>query len=186
MRRNSLVRARWRFLPALVVALPASAFAQTPVEVPAPQAVKQTPEERLELAVHNLFDLLAKPDPLYEPFVRFTEKTRLWFVLTSGGGLADAEMSEGKAARVVLAALFGPEAGISSSFATPEVVVDRAFGRAKLAIAVREGAKPPECGTAYIDAVLVPPGPWAKAPDQGVWQFTQITLSFEKLRKCPA
>ncbi|HET6526287.1 hypothetical protein [Sphingopyxis sp.] len=169
----------------LMALLPAPAVAQTPINVPSAKLPERSPEERLEQGVRNLFELLAEPDPRYQTFVHFTDKTRLWFVMTSGG-LADAELTDGQVARDILAAMFGPESGITPSFGAPDVTIDGAFGRATLPITVHEGTKPPECGTAYVDAVLEPPGPWAKTLEQGLWRFTQITLSFEKFRKCPA
>ncbi|WP_447762602.1 hypothetical protein [Sphingopyxis panaciterrae] len=170
-------------MPFLLLA-PAPAFAQTPVKVPAPEAIDRNPEEQLVLAARNLFDLIATPDPRYESFVHFTDKTRVWLVL-SRGGLADAEMVEGQAARDFLTAMFGSEAGISPSFTPPQVKIDGTFGRAIVAIKVQEKTKAPECGTAYIDAVFVAPSDWAKVPSQGIWRFTQITLNFEKFGQCP-
>lgn len=170
----------------------APAFGQAQQETPAwslPPRIhgEWSPSQKLEVAVHNLFELLAEPDPKYEPFVRFSHQTRLVFVVTRPGGLATVKMFEGEAARRFLEKMFGPDSGLSYTFGSPEVELDGAFGRARMAFVARDGAKPPECGFAYIDAVLTPPGDWARFSKQGHWLFTQITLSFESisLKPCP-
>lgn len=176
----------------VVAGAAAPAFGKISQERPAlrvpPVEEERSPSEKLELAIGNLFELLAHPDPRYQPFVHFTERTRLFFVVTQPGGLAETKMFEGEPARRSLTAMFGPKPDISFSFGQPEVDVDGAFGRARLRIMVKGGAKSPDCGFAYVDAVLAPPGKWARAATQGQWQFTQVTVSFEKisLKPCPS
>jgi len=157
------------------------------LHAPAELNDEREPAEALGQAVRNLFELLARPDPKYEPFVHFSDKTRLVFVLTQPGGLADTRVNDGRSAQRSLAAIFGPESGASYSFGLPEVEIDGAFGRVRVAIIIDENSRSPECGFAYVDAVLARPGDWARYSRQGFWQFTQITLSFEKvsLKKCP-
>lgn len=190
-RRRAVSRLACIALP-LVAAAAAPVFGQaqeaTPSWQPPPRIYGEwSPSQKLEVGVHNLFELLAEPNPKYEPFVRFSYQTRVVFVVTRPGGLAQVRMFEGEAARRFLEKFFGPDSGLSYTFGSPEVALDGAFGRARLAFVTREEAKPPQCGFAYIDAALTPPGKWARFSNQGHWRFTQITVSFESssLEPCP-
>lgn len=150
-----------------------------------PPARNRTPQEEFELAARNLFELVARPDSKYNPFVHFSERTRVLFVYTGSNGLARSRQAQGEGARQMMRDLLGPQLRTDFRFGTPEVRLDGAFGRARLAITGNPGGEQTLCGFAYFDAMLVAPGSWARSSSQGMWEITQITIAFEKYGKCP-
>jgi len=163
-----------------------TALASPTLPAAAPPGSDRSPEEQFGLDVRNLFELVARPDPRYDAFVSFDDRSRVIILRTRGGGLARVVEAAGDQGSRALTETFGPQSGVSFAFGVPELQMDGAFGRAKMAITITETGKRPQCASAYIDGILLSPGKWAKYARQGIWRFSQIVITSHFDGKCPS
>jgi hypothetical protein len=132
---------------------------------------ERSPAEQLELGIHNLFELIAKPDPRYATFVSISSKTRVIAIETKIDGKGNTMVIDSKPlVAELLTKLFTPQDGVQFSWSKPQTMIDGAFGRVLIELTITEEKRRPEKHRIYFDAV--------REKKSGSWTFTQIVITW--------